>query len=127
MSTVKVRLAGVGSVLPAGSVARTSKVCGPSASADVVNGVVQAANAAASTRHSNVEPASVEVKVKVGRVVVGRAARAGPPVMEVSGGWLSSTVETVKVRLAGVGSTLPAASMARTSKVCGPSVRAPPS
>ena len=40
VSTVKVRLAGVASVLPAASVARTSKVCEPSASAVVVNGVV---------------------------------------------------------------------------------------
>ena len=31
MSIVQVRVAGVGSVLPAGSVPRTSKVCGPSA------------------------------------------------------------------------------------------------
>ena len=106
-STVKVRLAGVGSVLLAGSVARTSKVCAPSDSADVVNGVVQAAKAAASMRHWNVEPASVEVKVKVGVLSLVVLPAAGPPVMEVSGGWLSTTVETVKVRLAGSGRRCP--------------------
>ena len=51
VDTVKLRLAGVGSTLPARSMARTSKVCGPSESAEVVNGVVHEANTPASTRH----------------------------------------------------------------------------
>ena len=48
-------------------------MCEPCASAAVVNGEVHAANAAPSTRHSNVAPAS-EVNVKVGVVsLVGEA------------------------------------------------------
>ena len=46
--------------------ARTWKVWVPSVRVAVVKGEVQAAKAAASTRHSKVEPASVEVKVKSG-------------------------------------------------------------
>ena len=40
----------------------------------------------------------------------------GPDVIAVSG----ATVSTVKVRVAGVWSVLPAASLARTRKVCAP-------
>ena len=57
VSTVKVREAGVASVLPGGSVARTSKVWVPSARVAVVKGEVQVANVPPSTRHSKVEPA----------------------------------------------------------------------
>ena len=56
MSTVKLRDAGVASTFPAGSVARTSNVCAPSASGAVVWAELQAAQAPPSTRHSNVEP-----------------------------------------------------------------------
>ena len=119
--TVKVTEAGVASVLPATSVARTRKVCEPSPRAAVVNGVVHAANAAASTRHWNVESASVEVKANVGVLSFVVLEAAGPPVIAVSGGVLSTPVATVKVRLAGVASVLPAPSVARTSKVCAPS------
>jgi hypothetical protein len=54
--TVKARLAGLVSMLPAASVARTSKVCGPSASAAVVWGEEQTAKGWLSTRHSKVAP-----------------------------------------------------------------------
>ena len=63
---MKVCVAGVPSALPAGSIARTSNVWLPSVSTPVVNGEVQVANAAPSTRHWNVEPASVAVNVNVG-------------------------------------------------------------
>ena len=43
----------------------------------------------------------------------------GPESIVVSG----ATVSTVKVRVAGVASTLPAASLARTSNVCAPCAR----
>jgi hypothetical protein len=66
VSTVKLREAGVASTFPAGSVARTSNVCAPSASAAVVWAEVQEAHAPASTRHSNVEPAWLEENVNVG-------------------------------------------------------------
>ena len=52
--------------LPAGSVARTSKVWVPSLSSAVVYGELQGANGLVSTRQEKVEPVSVEVKVKVG-------------------------------------------------------------
>ena len=102
-------------MLPAASVARTSNVCEPSASAAVVNGDVQDAKAAASTRHSNVEPASVEVNVNVG--VLSLVEPRGPAVIVVSGA-VVSTREACSV--AGVASMLPAASVARTSNVCAP-------
>ena len=60
VSTVKVRVAGVGSVLPAASVALTSKVWGPSVSAATVSGLEQAEKASLSTRHSKVAPGSEE-------------------------------------------------------------------
>ena len=66
MSTVKLRDAGVASTFAAGSVARTSKVCAPSASDAVVWDEVQEPHAPASTRHSNVEPAWSAENAKVG-------------------------------------------------------------
>ncbi len=79
----------------------------------MVNGEVQVANAAPSTRHWNVEPASVAVKVNVGVLSLPGLSTG---VSDVSG----ATVSTVQVREAGVASTLPAASVARTSNVWEP-------
>ena len=76
--------------------ARTSKVCWPSARAAVVNGVVQAAKAALSMRHWNVEFASVEVKVKVGVLSLVVLPSAGPPVMVVSGGVMSEVLPVMQ-------------------------------
>ncbi len=115
VSTVKVRLAGVGSVLAARSIARTSNVCAPSLSDAVVNGEVQSANGSESTRHSNVPPVSSEENSNVG--VSSGVSPDGPALIVVSG----SPVSTVKVNEAGVGSVLLAVSMARTWKVCSPS------
>ena len=107
--TVNVCAAGVASVLPAASVARTWKVCEPSARAAVVRGDVHAANAAASTLHSNVDPASVAPKAKVGVVsLVGEAIG----VSVVSGGVRS----TWKSQVASVGSVFRAVSVATTWK-----------
>ena len=106
-------------MLPAASVARTWNVCDPSASAAVVNGEVQDANAAGVDLHSNVEPPSVEVNVNVG--VLSLVVPSGGDVIVVFG----AAVSTVNVRDAGVASVLPAASVARTSNVCDPSVRPP--
>jgi hypothetical protein len=58
------------------------------------------------------------VKLKLALVAVVRVA--GPPVTHVSAGVVSFVVEIVHARLAGVGSTLPAASVARTEKLCEP-------
>src|SRR5207342_59745 len=55
-----------GGVVSTGSVVSTVKVCAPSVSAAVVNGVVHGANTAASTRHWKDDPASVEVNENVG-------------------------------------------------------------
>ena len=54
--------AGVASVLPAASVARTSKVWLLSVSPATVCGLVQAANDPPSMLHSNVEPGSLDVE-----------------------------------------------------------------
>jgi hypothetical protein len=67
-----------------------------------------------------VEPASLAERVKV--ALVSMVGSIGPESIVVSGGVLS-TAWTVQPKLAGVGSTLPAASVARTSKVCGPTAR----
>ena len=76
VSTVNARVAGVASVLPAASVARTETLCAPSASAVVVHGLVQLAHAAESSWHWNVDPLSLEVKAKVG--VCRWSCRLGP-------------------------------------------------
>ena len=115
VSTVKPRDAGVGSRFPAGSVARTSNVCAPSASDAVVSGVEHEPHAPASTRHSNVEPAWLDENANVG--VASLVRPDGPPSIVVCG----AAVSTVKMCDAGVGSTLPARSVARTSNVCAPS------
>ncbi len=103
MSTVNAVWAGVVSLLPAASTARTSNVCGPSASV-VVSGVVQAAKAAPSRLHSNVAPAS-ELNANVGELFL--VGPLGPAVSVVSGAVRS----TVMVRLVPLPS-LPAGSVA---------------
>src|SRR4051794_8611458 len=60
VSTVKLRLAEVGSRLPAGSVARTSNVWAPSLSALIVVGELQAAKLSVSTRHSKLDADSLD-------------------------------------------------------------------
>ena len=114
-------MAGVESRLPAGSLARTAKLWAPSASAAVgvwvAPGPLQGAKAAESKRHSKVDPVWVAEKPKVG--VESFVGPEGPEVIVVSGG----SVSTVKERVAGVGSTLPAGSVARTAKVWRPSAR----
>ena len=61
--------------------------------------------------------ASVEVNVNVADVLA--TAPDGPAVIVV----LGATVSTVHVRVAGVGSTFPSVSIARTRKVCEPWAR----
>jgi hypothetical protein len=121
VSTVKDRLAGGSSTLPAGSLARTSKVCWPSLNNTVVYGERHEANCSVSTRHSNVEPVSSAANANVG--VLFLVSPEGPEVIVVCGGVVSGgvTVSTVNERLAGVASVLPAVSIARTPKVCAPS------
>jgi hypothetical protein len=116
VSIVHVYEAGLGSVFAAVSVARTWKVCDPSARAVYVFGVEQEVKAAASSLHWNVEPASVDEKSNVAPVAIVRAAGWLGPI-DVSGG-VASIVHAYE---SGDASTLPAGSIARTWKVCGPS------
>jgi hypothetical protein len=118
-SIVQVKLAGDASVLPAGSVARTSNVCVPSLSAAVVCGLVQELQLPPSMRHSKLEPLSEELKLKVG--VVSFVGLEGLESIVVCGAVRS----TVHVCEAGLASVLPAASVARTSNVWLPSVSDP--
>ena len=110
-STVQACVAGVASTLPAASSARTSNVCAASVSPVYDAGLEQSANAPPSSRHSNPGPASDAVNEKL--ALVEFDADGGEEVMVVFAG----VVSTVNVNDAGVASTLPAASIARTSKV----------
>ncbi len=91
----------------------------PSASAEVVCGLVQELQLPASTRHSNVEPGSDELKANAG--VVSFEGADGPLSIVVFGAVRS----IVHVKLAGDASVLPAASVARTTNACVPSPSAP--
>jgi len=111
VSTEKAREAGVPSVLPAGSVAWTSNVWGPSGSpGETVWGVVQVSKGSESIRHSNVEPTSSEENAKVG--VSSFVGPVGPESMVVWGG-VSSMVNVTMA----VDSVLPASSVARELSV----------
>ncbi len=111
VSTVNSRLAGEPSTFPTLSMARTASVCVPSASAASVSGDAQVANCPSSSLHSNVESAFVDVNANVG--VLSFVGLVGPSANAVSG----MPVSTVKVRVAGEGSTLPAVSRERTESV----------
>ena len=110
VSIVHVRLAGVGSVFPAASVAFTWKVWLPTARPVYAFGLVQPANAAPSRLHWKVEPDSLEEKLKLGLVEL--LGFAGLDVIVVSGG----VVSIVHVYVAAT-PTFPIASVARTANV----------
>ena len=109
--TVKVRLAGVGSMFLALSVARTSKLWLPGKSGFegvwLAPGPEQGANGWEFTRQAKVEPDWLEVKVKVG--VSSVVKPEGPEVMVVWG----ATVSTVKDRER-IALSFPGASIALT-------------
>ena len=71
-----------------------------------------------SSLHSNTELGSLPLNVK--DAVVALVEPLGPAPMLVSGGVLSIGGSIVQVRAAGLASVLPAASVARTLKVCEP-------
>ena len=114
-ATVHVRRDGVGSVLCSASRAQTRNVCWPSDRPVNVIGDSQSVSIVwLSSRQLKTAPGSDEnSKVAVVSVVV----PTGPDASRVVSG---ATVSTVHVRLAGVGSTLPAASFACTENVCEP-------
>ena len=115
-SIVQPKLAGVASVLPSASMARTANVCWPTARPVYCAGVSHSANAAPSSAHSNVESTSVAVKVNV--ALVAEVGSSGADEIVVSGG--TATVHSCS---AGVSSTAPSALRATTSKVWSPSTR----
>ena len=98
--------------------ALTGKVSAPSARLLYCAGEEQAANAPPSSLHWKVEPVSLDVKLKLG--VVELEGFEGLAVMVVFGAVRS----IVHVYVAGVESTFPAGSTARTRNVWLPSVSA---
>src|SRR5687768_13092674 len=84
VATVQLKLAGVASVLPSASLARTAKVCAPTARPVYWTGVSHSANAAPSSEHSNVESTSLAAKVNV--TLVADVGSSGADEMDVSGG-----------------------------------------
>jgi hypothetical protein len=105
--------------VPLESTAYTWKLCGPTARAVYWIGELQVVNAAPSREHLKLEFDAEEVKLMLASVAVLDAA--GPAVIVVSGG--GTDASTVQAAEAGVGSGLPAASIASTRKVCEPTVR----
>ena len=63
---MKVRVAGVGSTFPEGSIARTENLSAPAPKAGAACGEEQGSNAPASRLHSKVESGSPEVNANVG-------------------------------------------------------------
>src|SRR5918992_1388730 len=84
--------AGVVSVFPATSVARTSNVWGPSASGPAGSGLAHAVQAPPSTRHSKVEPGSFAENAKLGVSFTEGSAGAASSVV------CGAAVSTVHVR-----------------------------
>ena len=107
---VHVYVAGVASVLPTVSVARTWKLCEPSASDDVVSGDVQGVKTPPSSEHWKVA-VSVAVKLKLDVELLLKIG--GFAVIVVSG----AAVSIVHVYVAGVASMLPDPSVALTWKL----------
>ena len=119
VSMVQLWVAGDWSVLPAASVARTRNTWSPAERPVYCLGEVHGKYAPLSIEQANVEPASSAVKSKVALTLLVVAAGAPAPIV-VCGGVPSLTRQ---LNLAGVGSTLPSASTARTSNVWSPTAR----
>jgi hypothetical protein len=81
-------------------------------------GEVHSPKPALSSEHSKVAPGSLAPKAN--SAAVSMVVADGPEPMLVSGAVVSGGVAAVQVWDAGVPSTLPKASTARTSKVCEP-------
>ena len=113
-TTVHAYVAGVSSVLPARSVATTRKVWLPGARSAYSSGDSHSASGSLSSEHSNVDSGSLDMNVKLAMVSIVVWA-FGPIRIVVWGSVVSGGVMTVHVWLAGVASTFPARSMARTS------------
>src|SRR5688572_29074734 len=90
--TVHSYVSAVGSIFPAGSIARTRKVWSPTVSPVYVTGDVQLEERP-SNAQEKVEPGALEEKVKVARVLV---ESVGPKSIVVSGGVVSA-ITTVQL------------------------------
>src|SRR5918992_2265759 len=112
--TVHSCTAGVGSTPRSGRFARTSRRCEPSVSPPTKCGEPQLCHSEPSSAHSKVTPAVLEEKVKV--ALESAVGEAGAESSVVFGGGGGATI--VQVWTAGVWSTLPARSVARTRSVC---------
>jgi hypothetical protein len=112
-------LAGVVSVFPDRSVARTANVWLPAIRPAYEAGDAHALYPTPSSEQANVAPDSLAENVNVAVVAVVLAG--GPEPIVVSGAVVSGGT-IVQACIAGVGSTPPAAPIARTLKVCAPSV-----
>src|SRR6266576_2818433 len=88
---VQLRVAAVGSTLPAASVAGTEKVCEPGVSPEYVFGDTQPAYPEPSRLHSNLAPASEAAN---SNVAVAGETTPGVDVITVSGGVLSTVTVT---------------------------------
>ncbi len=108
VSTVQEALAGVASVFPAASIARTWIVCDPCERLESARGLVAVIQDPLSSFLWKVTPDSFELKVT--EAVVDETLPDGAGVIVVFG----IVVSTVQVALAGVASVFPAASIART-------------
>src|SRR5918992_1260295 len=117
---VQLWVAGEASAFSATSIARTRKVCWPTARPVNACGDVHGANAAVSSAHSNVEPASLETNPKLASD--SGDGDSGITLSDVSGA-VESGDWTVHVWVSGDASMLPAASTARTRKLCWPVAR----
>jgi hypothetical protein len=117
VSIVQLCVAGVASTLPAPSLARTRNWWASSARPEYWRGEAQDAKAAPSSEHSNVTPDSLDEKLKLALVL--DVSADGAEEIVVSG----ATVSIVQVWVAGVGSRLPAESLARTRNSCEPPAR----
>ena len=110
--------AGLPSMLPIGSIARTLKLWMPSVRPAYGGsiGTSHSVQAELSSEHSNVESISLAVKVKFAVVAV--VTGSGFALMNVSGGTATSQMYS-----AGVSSLSPSGLRAATSNVCSPSIR----
>src|SRR5918998_2111337 len=110
---------GVESTTPDGLIDRTWKTCGPIFRPSTTYGVAHGLKSSPSSEHSKSNSMfpkkSSPVNSKI--ATVPSVSSSGPMSIDVSGELMSTYVN---VRVAGVGSTLPISSMARTCTVCRP-------
>ena len=115
VSTVQETVSGE-PVLPGTSIAFTAKLCNPSARSVRANGDVQAEYSPPSTEQAKVAPVSPLIEIDADLLFV---KEAGAP---LSTGAAGGVVSTVQLAVAAE-PVLPAASVALTARLCGPSAR----